>query len=243
MIITLKITCVAGPYHDRECVRFIEIEDTACLYDLHLAIQNAVSFDEEFEFLFFKSPDHDDSREYIPEWLEPGDFNTEVYEDISVAEALPEKPAEKLYYIFDTRVEWLFEVAREPGEKEPEGDDFYPRLRDELSIGPTPMQYGNDTDSYEPLDPLEEEDDFMRSSYYSDDDEDIYEDEDFDDDDEEPEDEDFDDDNDLSLEALLRGALGSDDEDGDKDFGEDDYGDDEDFRNRRYDFGDDAGFN
>ena len=41
MILTLTIDCVRGTYLKEQCIRVIEMDEKACLYDLHDAIQDA----------------------------------------------------------------------------------------------------------------------------------------------------------------------------------------------------------
>jgi hypothetical protein len=53
MIITLTIDCVGGAYLKEQCIRVIEIDEEACLYDLHSAIQDAVNFGRDHPYEFF----------------------------------------------------------------------------------------------------------------------------------------------------------------------------------------------
>jgi hypothetical protein len=53
MIFTLTIHCVSGAYLRESCTRVIEIDEKACLYDLHDAIQDAVEFGRDHPFEFF----------------------------------------------------------------------------------------------------------------------------------------------------------------------------------------------
>src|SRR5439155_23014749 len=53
MIYTLTITAVSGAYLEEECVRVLEIDERATLEDLHLAIQKAVSFDNDHQYDFY----------------------------------------------------------------------------------------------------------------------------------------------------------------------------------------------
>ncbi len=43
----LTVECVSGAYLKEPCLRVIEIEEDSSLEDLHLAIQKAVSFDND----------------------------------------------------------------------------------------------------------------------------------------------------------------------------------------------------
>jgi len=47
MVYRLMVECVSGAYLKEPCLRVIEIEGDSTLEDLHLAIQEAVSFDND----------------------------------------------------------------------------------------------------------------------------------------------------------------------------------------------------
>ena len=49
----MAIDCVWGAYLKEPCIRVIEIDEEACLYDLHDAIQDAVKFGWDHPFEFF----------------------------------------------------------------------------------------------------------------------------------------------------------------------------------------------
>jgi len=49
MIITLRVKCLPV----EECIRLIEIDNSASVLDLHSAIQQAVDFDDDHMFEFF----------------------------------------------------------------------------------------------------------------------------------------------------------------------------------------------
>src|SRR5256884_5916177 len=53
MILTFTVECAFGAYFKGECIRAIEIDEEACLYDLHEAIQDSVSFGRDHPFAFF----------------------------------------------------------------------------------------------------------------------------------------------------------------------------------------------
>lgn len=149
MIWTLKITCVSGPYHDGECVRYIDVDEEASLYDVHIAIQDAVHFDDEFEFAYFQGTSPNGKRVYHPEGVNPDEgVDTDLYEEEPLATALDCEGRRHLYYLFNLEDEWIFEVRKERGEKEPDPGEFYPLILDEAGIGPDPMQYGNDLDDF-----------------------------------------------------------------------------------------------
>ena len=47
MIWMLKVELLFGAYAEEECIRVIEIDSSSTLEDLHLAIQDAVDFDND----------------------------------------------------------------------------------------------------------------------------------------------------------------------------------------------------
>lgn len=53
MILTLTIEGIGRTYLEDQCVRVIEIDENASLYDLHEAIQDAVGFGRDHPFEFF----------------------------------------------------------------------------------------------------------------------------------------------------------------------------------------------
>ena len=53
MILTLTIECVFGHDLEDQCIRVIEIEEDASLYELHDAIQEAVEFERDHPFTFY----------------------------------------------------------------------------------------------------------------------------------------------------------------------------------------------
>ncbi len=153
MLFTLRVTCLSGPYYDSECIRFIEIEPDANLYDLHVAIQDAVHFDDELDFAFFRASSPGGKREYIPDGLDPrDDYDIDLYEDLNLADALESEGRDRLFYAYDIDSEWIFEISKEPINKEADPIEYYPLVLEEAGIGPDPMQYGVPLDDYADLD-------------------------------------------------------------------------------------------
>lgn len=153
MINRLRIHCVSGPWLEEECVRYLDLPDTANLYDLHLAIQDAVQFDDEFSFYFFIAVSPTAKRGMVPAELddgfEPESIDTDVYEDIGAMETLRACGRKTLFYAFMSEYDdWVFKV-QPTGEASPPVDgEFYPLVRDELSVGPNPEQYGSGFDDF-----------------------------------------------------------------------------------------------
>ena len=202
MIWTLKVACLGGPYHDgQKCVRYIELDEESSLYDVHTAIQEAMHFDDEFEFAFFLAKAPNVKRVYYPEGVNPDDgVDGDLYEDVPFADATAEK-GQKLFYVFNFDEEWVFSVEREKGSKKPRAGEIYPLVLVDRNEGPDPMQYDNGEDDFATH---EEASDYRASRRFRatddddggdfDDDDDGFDDDsdDFDDDD----DDDFDDDDD-----------------------------------------------
>ena len=148
MIWTLKVTCVDGPCFDGECVRVVEIEDTANLYDVHAAIQEVMEFDDEFQFTYFHAVNKTGKRFYFPEGVDPEEgVDTDMYEDIPLAAAFDVKK-KALFYLFNFDEEWLFQIEKEKGSKQPQKDEFYPVVVEEKSVGALPMQYDNSANDF-----------------------------------------------------------------------------------------------
>ena len=190
MIWTLKISCLAGPYHDGPCVRYVELDEESSLYDVHTILQEAVHFDDEHSFAFYHAREAFEKRAYFPEGVTPKDgVDVDLYEDVPLAEALAVK-GKRLFYIYGFEEEWVFSVEREKGSKKPQDGDYYPLVVVDRNEGSDPMQYGNGEDDFADNDEAEEYRAARRRRMEAGDD-DVYDDEDDldgDDDDEEDED-------------------------------------------------------
>lgn len=153
MVSTLKISCISGPWLDSECVRFIDIPENASLYDLHVAIQDAVMFDDEFPFFFFQALAPEGKRTMIPDGMyadeDEDNINTDVYEDIHVSNWISEKAKKSLFYVFlSESEEWMFKITHTGKTHKEVKGEFYPLVLESMSIGPSPEQYGSGFDDY-----------------------------------------------------------------------------------------------
>jgi hypothetical protein len=139
MILTLTVDCVYGRYLEDQCIRVIEIDENACLYELHKAIQDAVQFGEDhlFDFFIANSDSPWAHRQWLTEKEEPEE-SEEVYRQITLRSIYP-LGRKKLYYIFDFGDQWTFEIRKSRGAKKPETGVTYPRVV--KAIGPNPKQY------------------------------------------------------------------------------------------------------
>lgn len=151
----VRVSCADGPWWDgEECVRFIEMAEGSNLYDLHVAIQSAVDFDEEGSFFFFLAENCDtEDREMIPATLPPdpekADVDEDVYEDEKLLPNLPSAGRRRLFYAFKSEDgDWFFDVTRTGVSSPAKPGEFYPLPVESLAIGPNPTQYGHDFDDY-----------------------------------------------------------------------------------------------
>jgi len=137
MIITLRVTCVRGPYLKEPCVRVLEMDEDSCLYDLHDAIQDAVDFERDHPFSFFLANVPGGNRQWLTEAEEWRDMEDDFCR-ILLREVFP-TGRRRLYYLFDFGDYWTFEVRKARGSKPAEAAVTYPRLVE--SLGPDPVQY------------------------------------------------------------------------------------------------------
>lgn len=139
MILKLIIECIEGRYWEEPCIRVLEIDEEASLFDLHEAIQKAVSFDRDHLFGFYIA--NSSSHLAVKHWLRANEgWEGEEIDcaDISLREVYP-LGRKKLYYLFDYGDSWLFEIKKARGVKDPEPGVTYPRVVE--AIGPAPEQY------------------------------------------------------------------------------------------------------
>jgi len=139
MILTLTIECVRGAYLKEPCLRVIEIDEKACLYDLHNVIQDTVKFGRDHPFEFFLA--NSSSPYAVKKWLTEKEEWEDKEDDfcrIRLTDIWP-TGRKKLYYLFDFGDKWTFEIRKGRGGKEPEQGVKYPRLL--KAIGPNPEQY------------------------------------------------------------------------------------------------------
>ncbi|MDN5849668.1 MAG: plasmid pRiA4b ORF-3 family protein [Nitrococcus sp.] len=88
VIYTLSVQCVFGAYLDGECVRVIEIPDDATLEDLHFAIQEAVSFDNDHLYDFYAGRNYRNRKiEYTKAWDCEG--REDAYAEICLRDVYP----------------------------------------------------------------------------------------------------------------------------------------------------------
>ena len=137
MILNLTIECVFGHYLEEQCIRVIEIEEDACLYDLHDAIQDAVDFGRDHPFTFYIANSWRGKRQWLSE-KEGWEDREHDFCMIKLKDIYP-LGRKKLYYLFDFGDQWTFEVRKARGSKKQEEGVSYPHVT--AAIGPNPEQY------------------------------------------------------------------------------------------------------
>lgn len=149
----IRVRCISGPWSDGSapCVRYLDIPPEASLYDLHEAIQDAVSFDGDRPFHFFlaEDPADESDREIVPGAAAASDHPPDcleecaVYEDAPALKHMPSRGDRVLHYLSNTPDgPWIFEISRTGETARPVPGLQYPGLVEELSEGPDPCQYG-----------------------------------------------------------------------------------------------------
>jgi hypothetical protein len=139
MILTLTIECVRGAYLRERCIRVIEIHAKASLYDLHDAIQDAFDFgrDHLFDFFLANTSSPYAAKKRLTEKEEWEDREDDFFR--TCLTNIWSTGRKKLYYVFDYRDKWTFEIRKGRGGKEPAQGVKYPRLL--KAIGPNREQY------------------------------------------------------------------------------------------------------
>lgn len=141
MIITLTVQCVFGAYLKGECLRVIEIDEEACLYKVHEAIQSAVDFDHDHPFEFFLANTASPfARKHRLTEKEEWEEREADFWRIKLKDIYP-LARKRLFYLFDFGDNWTFEIRKHRKAKEPEPGVNYPRVV--KAIGPNPEQYPN----------------------------------------------------------------------------------------------------
>lgn len=134
MIIELSITLLGGCYAEGPWQGVLEIDEQSSLDALHLAIQDAVGFENDhlYEFFIARTPNSRD-RMVV-------DYENDAIHDLALEDIFPLGNGRKLFYMFDYGDSWLFSVSR--GRKKawvPVSGVRYPRLTGET--GAKPEQY------------------------------------------------------------------------------------------------------
>ena len=132
MIYTLRVECIWGLHLRNECVRVIEIEDDATLEDLHLAIQSAVSFDDDHLYDFHAGRNY---RNRQVRFAQSDEGDEGAYSRIRLRDVYPLGNL-KLYYIFDYGGSWTFEIRKARKVHAPQPRIRYPRVIERRGLDP-----------------------------------------------------------------------------------------------------------
>ena len=138
MILKLNIECAEGRYLNDQCIRIIAIDDSASLRDLHEAIQNAVSFDQDHLYTFYTA--NSASPRAKRDWFtlnEDWDEMERIFRDTKLSGIWP-LGRKKLYYYFDFGDTWIFEIKKM---RHCQKDDAISCPQVLERIGPDPEQY------------------------------------------------------------------------------------------------------
>jgi hypothetical protein len=131
---TLNIKLVFGIHAAGPWEATIEIDSSATLEDLHLAIQNAVQFGDDHMYTFYVARTLR-SRDRIAFEDEDG-----ALQDMTLEEVFPLPAGRKLFYWFDFGDDWKFSISRtRTAPQIPAQGRKYPRLIG--TRGETPAQY------------------------------------------------------------------------------------------------------
>ncbi|MET0497348.1 MAG: hypothetical protein ABW106_03635 [Steroidobacteraceae bacterium] len=103
---TLKIKLVSSIHAPGPWEATLEIDSSATLEDLHLAIQRAVRFDNDHMYMFYVART-DRSGPRIN--FDPEDG---TLQDTTLAQLFPLPPDRKLFYWFDFGEDWKFSIGR-----------------------------------------------------------------------------------------------------------------------------------
>lgn len=134
MILTLTVTLLSGAYATGKWQGVIEIHSSSSLEELHLAIQDALGFDNDHMYEFFIA-----RTERSRDRVSFDDENGGLY-DSTVESLFPLPDRRHLYYMFDYGDYWVFRVARiAKAHQAADPHGKYPRLAQET--GEKPEQY------------------------------------------------------------------------------------------------------
>ncbi|MBN2054821.1 hypothetical protein JW905_07860 [bacterium] len=139
VIWTLKVRCL---FCKPEASHLIEIDSMSSLFYLHMAIQDALDFDNDHLYEFFAGRSYRHMAiEYagMPVWSNRF-VPDKVFNKIAIADVWPLPDGLKLFYHFDFGDDWYFQINKtRRKDKVPEPGVKYPRVVE--SRGPVLIQY------------------------------------------------------------------------------------------------------
>ena len=142
-IYTLLIKCVWGAYLNESFLRAVEVSSDMTLGDLHFLIQNLTGFDNDHLSTFYTANMLRGKKVLLTEtgeWEEGHDaIDGGSIWDIPLHDVFPLPKHKKLYYWFDFRDDWKFEIRKKGKDGTHVSGVNYPRVIQEE--GPKPEQY------------------------------------------------------------------------------------------------------
>ncbi len=137
----MKVKLVSGAYAEEPCVKYLEVDAKISLFELHLAILEAIDFGNDHLFEFFVGRNCR-NRSYL--FVDEDDFELdpeEVFFDIRLEGLFTGMPkGMKLIYHFDFGDDWMFEITKTRHKaKRPELGIKYPCVV--KGEGTNPIQY------------------------------------------------------------------------------------------------------
>ena len=135
MVITLKVKL--GTHWSAE----IELADNSTLADVHLAIQQAVDFDNDHLYEFFVA-----RTERARDRISYDDENGGIY-DTRIQDLFPLPAKRQLFYLFDYGNSWIFKISKSrKAPRDPTNGVEYPHVAKET--GEKPVQYDSDDEEF-----------------------------------------------------------------------------------------------
>ena len=135
---TVKVECLFGAYLKERCIRVIELPEDTTLFGLHMAIQEAVHFDNDHLYEFYAGRS-ERSRRLTFGGSGETPFDVSEGAELALNQIYPLPERFKLFYLFDFGDSWTFQITKLRQVKAPEPGAQYPRVVDQ--VGPDPKQY------------------------------------------------------------------------------------------------------
>ena len=131
MIWILKAELLFGAYAEEAWTGTIEIDSSSTLEDLHLALQDALTFENDHMYEFYVSKTRRTHNR-----LRYNDENELVY-NVTLEELYPLEKGNKFFYLFDYGDRWTFRITKSRKKaQEPLQGIEYPRLIEEVGVKP-----------------------------------------------------------------------------------------------------------
>jgi hypothetical protein len=139
LTLTVKLLFDDSPMAEDKWKGAIEIDSSETLFDLHLAILDAIDFDNDHMYMFYIAKSPKAYSESI-KFTDSCDEDERSIFDTTIAQIFPLETGKKFFYHFDFGDNWMFEISKSrKAEKELVKGETYPRLVSET--GKKPVQY------------------------------------------------------------------------------------------------------